>query len=172
MATVWPAHACGTLRTLTWVTLPLLSTLRVAVSDDDVQPLTATLPAPSFPEVRPRVAAEATPTETSAAVSAMPKILVSRFTAHHLPTGSRRGAEMTPRSLSAGTETPGYETTTEMPVTALASTFPDVEMFAVVPDAGSVPVISAPTVAPAAPVSWILYALFRQAAGMLVRFTW
>src|SRR5512133_2980230 len=67
---------------------------------------------------------------------------------------------------------PSYETTTEMPVTALASTLPDVEMFAVVPDAGSVPVISAPTVAPAAPVSWILYDLLRQAAGMLERFTW
>ena len=79
---------------------------------------------------------------------------------------------MAPRSLSAGTETSPYETTTEMPVTALASTLPDVEMFAVVPDAGSVPVISAPTVAPAAPVSWILYDLLRQAAGMLARFTW
>src|SRR5437764_7315355 len=67
---------------------------------------------------------------------------------------------------------PSYETTTEMPVTRLASTFPDVEMFAVVPDAGSVPVIFAPTVAPAAPVSWILYDLLRQAAGMLARFTW
>src|SRR5436190_6968791 len=99
MASVWPAHACGTLRTLTWVTLPLLSTLRVAVSDEEVQPVTVTLPAPSFPEVRPRLAAEATPTTRSAAVSAMPKILVSRFTHHHLPTGSQRGAEMAPRSL-------------------------------------------------------------------------
>jgi hypothetical protein len=45
-----------------------------------------------------------------------------------------------------------------MPVTRLASGVPDVEMFAVVPDAGSVPVISEPIAAPAAPVSWILYA--------------
>jgi hypothetical protein len=41
-------------------------------------------------------------------------------------------------------------------VTRLASTLPEVEMLAVVPDAGSVPVISAPTGAPPAPVSWIL----------------
>src|SRR4029078_12238540 len=105
MVSVWPAHACGTLRTLTWVTLPLVSTLRVAVSDDDVQPLTATLPAPSFPVVRPRLAAEAPPTDRRPAVSAMRRILVSRFTSHHLPTGSERGTEMAPRSLSAGTET-------------------------------------------------------------------
>jgi hypothetical protein len=65
-----------------------------------------------------------------------------------------------------------YEMTTEMPVTRLASTLPDVEMFAVVPDAGNVPVISEPTAAPAAPVSWILYDLLRQPAGMLARFTW
>jgi hypothetical protein len=62
--------------------------------------------------------------------------------------------------------------TTEMPVTALASTLPDVLMFAVVPEAGSVPVISEPTAAPPEPVSWILYDLLKQAAGMLVRFTW
>jgi hypothetical protein len=62
--------------------------------------------------------------------------------------------------------------TTETPVTALASTFPEVAIVAVVPEAGSVPVISAPTAAPAAPVSWILYDLLRQAAGMLARFTW
>ena len=45
--------ACACLRdtqgTLTCVTLPLLLTLRVAVSDDEVQPVTAALPAPSFP---------------------------------------------------------------------------------------------------------------------------
>jgi hypothetical protein len=58
-----------------------------------------------------------------------------------------------------------------MPVTALASTFPDVEMFAVVPEAGSVPVISEPTAAPPVPVSWILYDLLRQPAGMLARLT-
>src|SRR5262249_23504457 len=55
---------------------------------------------------RPRLAADATPTETSAAVSAMPKILVSRFIPHHLPTGWERGTELAPRSLSTGTETP------------------------------------------------------------------
>ena len=33
-ARVSPAQACGTFSTLTWVTLPLLSTLRVAVSGD------------------------------------------------------------------------------------------------------------------------------------------
>ena len=39
------------------------------------------------------------------------------------------------------------------------------------PDAGSVPLISEPTATPLAPVSWILYALLRQAAGMAERFT-
>ncbi|MBW8741055.1 MAG: hypothetical protein JF623_00175 [Acidobacteria bacterium] len=85
-ASVSAAHACGTPVTLTWVTLPLLSTFRVVVSDDDVQPLTVALPAPSFPVLRPRLAAEATPTDTSAAVSATPKMLVSRFTCLHLAT--------------------------------------------------------------------------------------
>src|SRR5207253_11033745 len=98
-------HACGTLVTLIWVTLPLLSTFRVAVSDDDVQPLTVALSAPSFPVLRPRLAAEATPTDRSAAVSAIPKVLVSRFTPHHLPTGSERGAETGAPPVTAGTET-------------------------------------------------------------------
>src|ERR1700746_3899119 len=78
-ASTSPAHACGTLVTLTWVTLPLLSPFRVAVREDEVQPLTVALPAPSFPEVRPRLAAEAIPTDKSAAVSASPKLLVSSF---------------------------------------------------------------------------------------------
>jgi hypothetical protein len=66
--------------------------LRVAVRDEDVQPLTTALPAPSFDEVRPRLAAEAMPTDRSAAVSAMPRVLVSRFTPHYLPTGIERDA--------------------------------------------------------------------------------
>ena len=57
-------------------------------------------------------------------------------------------------------------------MTRLASGLPDVAIVAVVPDAGSVPDIAEPTVAPAAPVSWMLYDLLRQAAGMLARFTW
>jgi hypothetical protein len=59
-----------------------------------------------------------------------------------------------------------------MPVTRLAFVVPEVAMLAVVPDAGSVPDISEPTATLVAPVSWILYDLPRQAAGMLARFTW
>ena len=61
---------------------------------------------------------------------------------------------------------------TEMPVTRLASGVPEVAIDAVVPEEGSVPVNSEPSLAPLAPVSWILYDLLRQAAGMLARFTW
>jgi hypothetical protein len=59
--------------------LPLLSTLRVEVSDDPVHPLTAALPAPRFPEVRPRLAAEATPTVSSIVVTTVPRVRVSLF---------------------------------------------------------------------------------------------
>jgi hypothetical protein len=65
-----------------------------------------------------------------------------------------------------------YAITTEIPVTRLASTEPEVAIFAVVPEAGSVPVISGPTDAPLRPVSRILYDLSRQPAGMLARRTW
>ena len=65
-----------------------------------------------------------------------------------------------------------YETTTEMPVTRLASGVPDVATVVLVPLAGSVPLISEPTATPEAPVSWILYDLPRQVAGMLPSVTW
>ena len=104
-ARVAPAQACGTLRTLTWVTLPLLSTLRVAVSADEVQPVTAALPAESFPVLRPRLAAEATPTDSKVAVSAR-RGFGEPLHCSRLPTRTGRGAWTAPRSLSAGTEDP------------------------------------------------------------------
>jgi len=58
-----------------------------------------------------------------------------------------------------------------MPVKRLASVVPEVAMFAVVPEEGSVPDISEPTATLVGPDSWILYDLPRQAAGMLTRFT-
>jgi hypothetical protein len=83
-ASVSPAHACGTLRTLTWVTLLLLSTLRVAVRADVVQRPTVACPAESFAETSPRVAAAATPTVSRVIAIAMPRMRVSLFT-YYLP---------------------------------------------------------------------------------------
>src|SRR5262249_30854096 len=65
-------------RTLTWVTLPLLSTLRVAAREDEVQPPTAALPADSRPEVIPRLAAAATPTDRRPALRTTPRMLTNR----------------------------------------------------------------------------------------------
>ena len=81
-ASVSPEHACGTLRTLTWVTLPLLSTLRVAVREDEVQRPTAALPAESCLEPIPRVAAAAKPAVSTVIAVAMPRMQVTLFTCY------------------------------------------------------------------------------------------
>src|SRR4051794_2276404 len=69
---VSPAHAAGTLLTSTCVTLPLLSTLRVELSDATPQVVTAVLPEESDCEPTARVAAAPQAAKAAAAASAVP----------------------------------------------------------------------------------------------------
>jgi hypothetical protein len=72
-----------------------LSTLRVAVSADVHLAATA-LPAESCPVVRPRLAAAATPTDRSRAITAIPNMLLTLFNAIPSRKWDERGRLVAP----------------------------------------------------------------------------
>src|SRR6476661_8168577 len=76
---VSPAHAAGTPVTTNWVKLPLLSTLRVALSDATPHDVTEALPAESACEPRARLAAAPQAANVAATASARPRIFARRF---------------------------------------------------------------------------------------------
>ena len=76
---VSPEHAAGIPLTFTCVTFPELSTVRVALSDETPQEVTAAFPAERAFEPRARLAAAPQAANVAATASAVPRIFARSF---------------------------------------------------------------------------------------------